>query len=115
MGDNLEMATSAQVIANQQNALLSTGPVSAAGKARSSRNALRHGLSAQHVVVRDDQQEEFACLRDALLAEIDPQGAVEMSLFQQFLHASWRIECCHRLEEETWNGTAEELNNPQTA
>src|SRR5262245_7162715 len=109
------MATPAQIIANQQNAQLSTGPTTDAGRARSSQNAVRHGLTAQHIVVRDDEQEEFARLRDALLAEIDPRGAVEMSLFQQFLHASWRIECCHRLEEETWNGTAEALANPQTA
>ncbi len=109
------MATSAQIIANQQNALLSTGPRSAEGQARASQNALRHGLTAQHIVVRDDEQEEFAGLRASLLAGINPQGVVEMSLFQQFLHAAWRIERCHRLEEETWTGTAEDLANPQIA
>ena len=39
------MTTDRQIAANRANALRSTGPKTAAGRARSSRNALRHGLS----------------------------------------------------------------------
>jgi hypothetical protein len=39
------MASEKQIAANRRNALRSTGPVTREGKARSSRNALRHGLS----------------------------------------------------------------------
>ena len=39
------MATERQIAANRANALRSTGPKTAAGKKRSSQNALRHGLS----------------------------------------------------------------------
>jgi hypothetical protein len=39
------MASERQIAANRRNAKKSTGPRSADGKARSSRNALRHGLS----------------------------------------------------------------------
>jgi len=39
------MATEKQIVANRANALRSTGPKTAAGKKRSSQNALRHGLS----------------------------------------------------------------------
>jgi hypothetical protein len=39
------MATEKQIVANRANALRSTGPKSAAGRARSGRNAFRHGLS----------------------------------------------------------------------
>src|SRR5579871_5074741 len=38
-----------KLAANRSNARASTGPRTAAGKARSSRNALRHGLSAKAV------------------------------------------------------------------
>ena len=39
------MATERQIAANRANALRSTGPKTAAGKSKSSRNAYRHGLS----------------------------------------------------------------------
>lgn len=40
-----QMATEKQIAANRANAKRSTGPRTVAGKLRSSRNALRHGLS----------------------------------------------------------------------
>ena len=40
------MASKRQIKANQANATKSTGPKTVAGKARSSRNAYRHGLSS---------------------------------------------------------------------
>ena len=39
------MTSPKQIAANRRNASRSTGPVTAQGKARASRNALRHGLS----------------------------------------------------------------------
>jgi hypothetical protein len=39
------MATDRQIAANRRNGLLGRGPKTSAGKARSSRNALKHGLS----------------------------------------------------------------------
>src|ERR671936_5830 len=40
------MASERQIAANRRNALKSTGPRTAAGRAKSSRNACRHGLRA---------------------------------------------------------------------
>lgn len=56
------MATEAQIAANQVNACKSTGPRSAAGKIRSSRNSYRHGLSAAlpSSAERQKQVEELA-------------------------------------------------------
>lgn len=39
------MSSHAQLIANKRNAARSTGPLTASGKQRASRNALKHGLS----------------------------------------------------------------------
>jgi hypothetical protein len=45
------MTTQAKIDANRRNATKSTGPKTAAGKARVSLNALKHGLSAQTMVL----------------------------------------------------------------
>lgn len=57
------MATEKQIAANRANAKRSTGPKTAAGRARSSRNAYRHGLSRD--LPLDDPA--FRTRRDALM------------------------------------------------
>ena len=54
------MATPAQIAANRRNALKSTGPRTAAGKAASGRNALTHGLTARTAVVLDEDAGDYA-------------------------------------------------------
>ena len=94
------MATAAQITANQLNAQQSTGPRTAAGKARSAQNALRHGLTARHLVIGDDEREEFDALQSALLEELAPEGAVETVVFHDLLHASWNLHRFRRIEAQ---------------
>src|SRR5262249_37187323 len=94
------MASAAQIIANQANALLSTGPRTPEGKARVAQNALRHGLTARHLVIRDDEREEFDTLQAALLEELAPTGAVETIPFHELLHAAWSLQRFRRIEAE---------------
>ncbi len=108
------MASIAQIAANQANAQLSTGPKTSEGKARVSQNALRHGLTSVRLVVRDDEREEFTQLRDSLVAELDPQGAVETLTFEELLHAAWNLHRFRRIEAETSLGTLDDFTDPQT-
>ena len=108
------MASPAQITANQLNAQHSTGPRTVEGKQHVSKNAIRHGLTARHPVVRDDEREEFAALRDGLTAELDPQGATEEVAFQQILLAAWNLQRFSRLEAEASTGTLEDFTNPAT-
>jgi hypothetical protein len=48
-----------QVDANRRNALRSTGPITEAGKHRSRRNAVRHGLCAETVVGTLEDIEDY--------------------------------------------------------
>lgn len=109
------MTSPAQIAANQANALLSTGPVTPEGKARVSQNALRHGLTAKHLVVRDDEREEFHELRQSLLAELAPQGAVETITFHELLHAAWNLHRFRRIEAELSAGGPEDFSSPEHA
>jgi hypothetical protein len=94
------MSSIAKALANAANAQLSTGPSTPEGKARSSQNALRHGLTARHLVVREDQRPEFELLRQSLLDELDPQGAIETFTFHQLLHAAWNLQRFRALEAD---------------
>ena len=72
------MATDKQIAANRANALRSTGPKTAAGRAKSSRNALRHGLSLP-TEMDADELAKFRTLEAALAgdrADEDRQQAV---------------------------------------
>jgi len=94
------MASPSQLTANQANARHSTGPRTAEGKARVSQNALRHGLTARHLVIRDDEHEEFDALQLSLSQELAPQGATETIVFQELLHAAWNLHRFRRIEAE---------------
>ena len=48
------MASERQLEANRANSVRSTGPKSLLGKARASMNACKHGLTAQTVVIGDE-------------------------------------------------------------
>ena len=94
------MATPAQINANRQNAQQSTGPRTEEGKVRASLNAVKHGLNSKRFFVREDEQEEFAALRDALTVEFVPRTMYQWDLFQQVLHASWKMYRVDRCEAE---------------
>jgi hypothetical protein len=76
------MATERQILANRANALKSTGPKSAEGKARVSRNAVRHGLRSSRAVLQAEEEPQFESCRDALVAEFKPRTVEEQMLVQ---------------------------------
>jgi hypothetical protein len=63
--------------ANRRNAAQSTGPRTPEGKARSSRNATRHGLCARTALLSTEDRQEFDLLLEDLRAEHQPDGSTE--------------------------------------
>ena len=53
------MATPNQSAANRRNAQKSTGPRTPQGRAASRLNALKHGLTACHLVLPTESQQDF--------------------------------------------------------
>lgn len=78
------MTSEKQIAANRANAKRSTGPKSALEKSRSSRNAVRHGLSRP--LPLDDTLAEAQAIANALIADrADDQqrtGAAELAAAQ---------------------------------
>ena len=101
------MATAKQVVANRRNGSLGSGPKTSAGKARSSRNALKHGLSIPvnrdktlrrqiEVLARILAQSEagnlFGQARAAAEAELElarARAALEAVLMRAGITAEW--------------------------
>jgi len=92
------MASDRQIEANCKNARRSTGPTTALGKARSSLNAVRHGLSARNAVLPQEDHRAYLDLLASLKAEFRPQGPLEAFLVQQMASAQWRLLRTARME-----------------
>ncbi|MDE2229235.1 MAG: hypothetical protein KGL11_09375 [Alphaproteobacteria bacterium] len=92
------MTTQTQIAANRRNAGKSTGPRTAAGKAAVARNALRHGLTAEHVVLFDEAGDDFAAFHAELRATYRPGDAVEEELVERIVVCAWRLRRAARVE-----------------
>jgi hypothetical protein len=91
--------TPAQAEASRRNGARSKGPVTAAGKARASRNALKHGLAAQHhLVVAGEDPAELGELMARLLDELGAAGELETLLVRRLAVAFWKAERAERME-----------------
>ena len=87
--------------ASRQNGAKSRGPKTPEGKARSARNALKHGLRAEkHVVLAHEDAAEFAALEAAMIDELAPVGALQAVLARRVAVAAWRLARADRLETE---------------
>jgi hypothetical protein len=95
--------SSARAAASRKNGARSRGPKTVHGKARSSKNALKHGLQAhKYVVLPHEDGAEFAALEAALIEELAPQGALQSILVGRIAVASWRLARADRLEVEVF-------------
>jgi hypothetical protein len=91
----------ARAEASRKNGAKSRGPRTAEGKARSARNALKHGLRAEkHLLLPDEDAAAFAALEAALTDELAPEGVLQTILVRRVACATWRLERAERLEVE---------------
>ena len=96
------MATPARLAANPQNAILSTGPRTAEGKALACQNARTHGLLSRQVLLPDEDADYLAAVRQQLHAQLAPVGALETLLADDMVAAAWRLRRLHRVEAEVF-------------
>ncbi len=92
------MSSTAQILANRQNAEKSLGPVTAAGKTRVSQNATRFGLFSVANFVRPEEQQIFTEFETGYMLELSPSTPLEQTLAREIIHAAWRLRRCANLE-----------------
>lgn len=63
-------------------------------------NAIKHGLSAQRVLLPDESPEDFDRFALALAEDVQPTGAVEQVLLERLTVAAWRLRRASRIEAE---------------
>jgi uncharacterized protein YecA (UPF0149 family) len=110
------MSSTAQILANRQNAERSAGPVTAEGKARVSQNATKLGLFSVANFVRPEEQDIFYEFETGYMAELSPATPLEQTLSREIVQAAWRLRRCAGLETAPpENMTDEELDRLQTS
>jgi hypothetical protein len=93
------VATASQVSANKRNAAKSTGPRSAAGRMKSSHNALRHGLAVSIALLQ-----EFQADIDQLAAciERDAAGSISKESARMAAEAQLDLVRIHHVRTRLW-------------
>lgn len=86
------MTSAKQMAANRANSKLSTGPRSEAGKARSSANAITHGLTAERITILDEDPEDIQEFVATIVEELQPCGCMERELVERIAMLLWRLK-----------------------
>ena len=91
----------AQSEASRLNGARSAGPATAAGKARSARNGVRHGLCGRtFFLLPDEDPEEFREHEAMWLAAWSPRDLHEHQAAEAAIRAMWRESRADRLEAQ---------------
>jgi hypothetical protein len=105
------MTSLRQIEANRCNATKSTGPKTIAGKLRSRRNAVRHGLSAETVIEIVEDVEDYKGFEAAIIADFDARSAVERELVLRLASLFWRLRRTTAIETDLFRIQAEILRD----
>jgi predicted nucleic acid-binding protein len=80
------------------NGTKSNGPVTEEGKATSSQNSLKHGLTSARVVLPHESQEEYDRLEASIVNRFRPYDEIERILVHEMASALWRLKRIEDME-----------------
>ena len=93
------------------NGAKSHGPVTDAGRQTVARNAIKHGLAAQTVVLDNESAAEYEAILQCYLDRFEPQCIIELDLVHQLAAASWRVTRSAGVESGLLNKKMQEQKN----
>jgi hypothetical protein len=96
--ESLAHVSQAKQTANKANAQLSTGPKTSEGKAKSSLNAVKTGLSGRTVLLHSDDAPVYRQHVRDYEKELRPVGQRECDLVQSIADCAWRLSRIPGLE-----------------
>ena len=87
----LKIVSDNKVRANRENAKHSTGPKTATGKFKSSRNSIKHGLQARlHLVIGEDPV-AFERFKASYIKALSPKNIIEEQDCIQIIGLGWQL------------------------
>jgi hypothetical protein len=92
------MATSKQIAARIANGKLSGGPKTAAGKAKSSRNALKFGFFSRSPLIPGEDVAEWDQFHQKLLESLAPANQAQELIVERIIDSAWRLRRFPALE-----------------
>ena len=105
MPTNPKPTSSTRSAAARANGAKSHGPATPEGRARSSQNALRHGLAtraaalpAMSIVLPEESPADFQRLLNSYLDEFAPTSPIEVELVETMASARWRLRRLANIE-----------------
>jgi hypothetical protein len=87
-----------KIEANRANARKSTGPRTEAGKSWSSRNAVKHGITARTLGLKTDDPDELNALIAGYFHQFAPANQAEADLVASLIVAAWSLRRSWRHE-----------------
>jgi len=90
--------SAARLAANRANAAKSTGPRTPEGKQRASLNALRHGLTAQIVILPGEDMQAYLDFTAKFVRDLDAHSEVEKQLAHDLADTQWRLNRLRSIE-----------------
>ena len=92
------MSSGKQIEANRRNGKLSAGPRTFEGKLIASKNATKHGLFSQDVLLPCEDSQAVADLGQRLKEELHPDGELELVLVERIVGLMWRLRRLGKIE-----------------
>jgi len=94
------MVSERRIEANRRNAQLSTGPRTVAGRARSSINALRHGITGQVSIMTTEDRAAHDRFVQELIDRLRPEDSLELQFASLIAEDFWRLQRIRSVEND---------------
>jgi hypothetical protein len=85
------MSSTRRINSSRANGARSRGPRTPEGKARSSVNAIRHGLLSKTTVLENEDEDSFQKLVGHYIERFSPVGQVDFDMIEEMTHSYWLL------------------------
>ena len=96
---------SPRAIAARTNGAKSKGPKTEEGKARSSRNALKHGLTAINYVGLPGEEAQVEAFTESIFEELKPDGVLQCAIVKRIANCLWQLLKAPAVEDSLVHST----------